>query len=87
MQFTRRNRTIPFEMNGNEPAVDQETINGWPISWNPDDNRFYVEIPEEVAGARGVAAAMFNSALKGWHNTLYWARRHKYPSRPGQDDA
>jgi hypothetical protein len=26
----------------NEPEVDQGIVNGWHLSWNPDDGRFYV---------------------------------------------
>ncbi len=25
-----------------EPAITQQSVNGFDISWNPDDNRFYV---------------------------------------------
>ena len=26
-----------------QPAVTQATVNGWPITWNPDDERFHVQ--------------------------------------------
>jgi hypothetical protein len=31
-----------LRMNGAEPCVEQRTVNGYNISWNPDDERFYV---------------------------------------------
>lgn len=33
----------PMRMNGDEPAIDQGVTNGYRITWNPDDGRFYVE--------------------------------------------
>lgn len=48
-----------------EPEVDQGEINGWNVSWNPDDGRFYV-----VAGKRVATFVL-------WANATYWARTHK----------
>ena len=62
---TYRHKTYPV-MNGNEPAVLQPSANGWQISWNPDDGRWYVEHPNE----RGVAVATF----KDRRNAIQYAK-------------
>ena len=49
-----------------EPRVRQENLNGWFLSWNPDDRRFY------VGGSTGVAKATF----RDWRNAVQWARTH-----------
>jgi len=41
--------------------------NGWHLSWNPDDGRFY------VGDKDGIGAATF----KQWNNAVYYARTHK----------
>ena len=61
-------------------AVDQGVHHGLAISWNPDDDRFYVEAPEEEAGCRGIALATFAAAgaggpEKGLQNAIQFARR------------
>lgn len=50
-----------------EPEIRQEPINGFTISWNPDDSRFYVEDSEGVR-------ATFNRL--GWKNVVYYAKTH-----------
>lgn len=55
----------PFEWGG--VAVDQGLVHGWSISYNPDDDRFYVERKD------GIAAATF----KRWSNAVSWAKAHK----------
>ncbi len=57
-------------MNGSEPAINQPAVNGWAISWNPDDDRWYVERPD----ALGVAVATF----KDRRNAIQYARTHKH---------
>jgi hypothetical protein len=57
----------------NEPAVDQGIENGWHLSWNPDDGRFY------VGGEHGIATATF----KEWRNAVRYARTHQ---RKGQNE-
>jgi len=37
---------VNVPMNGNEPAVDQGIFNGWQLSWNPDNGRYYVNHPD-----------------------------------------
>lgn len=48
-----------------EPAVIQDPINGFELSWNPDDARFYVE-------KAGETKATFNA----WRNAVYFAKTH-----------
>lgn len=38
-------------MNGGEPDVVQEGLNGWSCTWNPDDNRYYVTHPDGSTAA------------------------------------
>jgi hypothetical protein len=56
-------------MNGCEPAVDQPDVNGWAISWNPDDGRWYIERPN----VRGPAVATF----KDRRNAVRYAKTHR----------
>jgi hypothetical protein len=67
--------TIGFRHNtdrtrGNTPRIDQPCINGWYITWNPDDARYYV-----APNYDGVAAATFGG-VRGWSNTVQWAKNH-----------
>ena len=59
-------RTFPV-MNGNEPAVIQPSVNGWQMSWNPDDGRWYVEDRNDVAVA----------TFKDRRNAIQYAKKHK----------
>jgi hypothetical protein len=63
-------KTYPI-MNGTEPAIVQTCVNGWPVSWNPDD------------GAPGIAVASF----KDRRNALQYARCHEPPVEPDQGRA
>lgn len=63
-------KTYPV-MNGTEPSVVQPCVNGWPISWNPDDGRWYVEAPDTPV----VAVATF----KDRRNAMQYARNHEPP--------
>ncbi len=62
---THHDKTYPV-MNGNEPSILQPSVNGWQMSWNPDDGRWYVEYPN----ANGVAIATF----KERRNAIRYAR-------------
>ncbi len=53
-------------MNGMEPAVDQGEHYGFRLSWNPDDNRYYVE---STLGATATFAE--------WRNAVQYARRNQ----------
>ena len=55
----------------NGPEVDQGIVNGWHLSWNPDNERFY------FGDENGVGVATF----KEWHNAVYYARTHQRKAR------
>lgn len=65
-RYKRRNPSVWVVMEGGEPAVTQPTVNGHPMSWNPDDGRFYVH------GADGEVMATF----RDWRNAVRFARTH-----------
>ena len=56
-----------LEWNDAEPCVDQGIVNGWNMSYNPDDNRFYVSPNEDSTDAR---------TFKEWRNAVRYARTH-----------
>jgi hypothetical protein len=60
------------EPNG-EPKIDQGQLNGWFLTWNPDDDRFYVS-PEDD----GVAVATFAR----FTNATRYARTHVRKEQP-----
>lgn len=49
------------------PAVDQGVCNGWPISYNPDDDRYYVHWPDEDQNTR--------ARFKDFSNAVQFCRR------------
>lgn len=54
-------------MSGGEPMVNQGTRHGWTVSWNPDDERYYVSRTD------GTTAATF----AGWANAMYYCKTHR----------
>lgn len=56
---------IKKESNG-EPCVNQHRVNGWNITWNPDDTRFYLERGDWRTGA----------TFKELRNAVQWAKKH-----------
>jgi len=58
-----------------EPLVDQGHVHGLPVSWNPDDDRFYVHKIGTTDGTNVLAI------FKSWHNAVQFARR-KVTARP-----
>jgi hypothetical protein len=50
-----------------EPRVDQGYVNGWFMSYNPDDNRFYVSQHPNSDHAR---------TFREWRNAVRYARTH-----------
>ena len=50
-----------------EPAVEQAPVHGHDVSYNPDDERYYVH------HADGETRATFN----GWANTVQFCRLNK----------
>jgi hypothetical protein len=52
----------------NEPFVNQGTLHGWELSWNPDDNKFYLTKDN------------WRTAIyKAWRNVIQHARNRKGP--------
>ena len=55
-------------MDGINPAIDQGIIHGWRVSWNPDDDRYYIhDMPEIAVGV---------STHKYFRNVIQWCRVH-----------
>jgi hypothetical protein len=52
-----------------EPLVDQGHVHGLPVSWNPDDDRFYVHKIGTTDGTNVLAT------FKSWRNAVQFARR------------
>ncbi len=48
-----------------EPCVEQPSVNGWDMSWNPDDNMYYICHPT-------TGDCMTRRSL--WRNAVQWAR-------------
>lgn len=67
LDLTNHSKPHRRRMNGEEPMVRQNPLNGWLLSWNPDDNRYYVTHPETDDTV---------ATFKDWDNTVYYARRH-----------
>ena len=55
-------------MNGKEPAIDQPVVNGWKLSWNPDDGMYYCNGGEKK-----------HPSFKEFRNAVYYAKTHKPP--------
>lgn len=51
-----------------QPLVHQHVINGWLVSYNPDDKRYHVAVDEQYAGS----AATFTE----YRNAVQWAKKH-----------
>lgn len=58
----------------NVPSIQQESVNGFDISHNPDDNRWYV--CDWNCYGDLVTRATFNGDRKGFHNARYFATTH-----------
>lgn len=48
-----------------QPAITQAVINGWQLTWNPDDKRYYLE-----AGERK------QPNFKDYRNAVQYAKKH-----------
>ena len=55
-----------------EPYVEQSTVNNMDITWNPDDNRFYVSTANDCNDVK----ATFKNNTKGFQNAVQFARKH-----------
>lgn len=51
-------------------AVEQCTVNGWTITYNPDDNRFWATDGDDIMGHT------FKADEKGMNNATYWCKTH-----------
>ncbi len=70
-------RDLEWDTRYNTPAVIQLTIlPGVRITWNPDDNRFYVETDRHNKYGDWETVKTFQGSPKGWDNAKYCARRH-----------
>lgn len=52
-----------------EPLVDQGHVHGLPVSWNPDDDRFYVHKIGTTDGTNVLGT------FSAWRNAVQYARR------------
>ena len=68
----KRGGVLRLEADG-RIAIQQETVNGWPISWNPDDGRFYVHNLDEDQTTAGTFTLL--------RNARYWAKTHNVAER------
>ncbi len=82
LDITQRNcpRDLEWDTRYDTPKVIQLTvISGVRITWNPDDNRFYVETTLCNTHGDWETAHTFGGNRKGWHNALNRARNyHEY---------
>jgi len=65
-------RAIPHHMRTDaqgQPAVDQGTVYGFPVTFNPDTNYFYVHAPGTDDGTNVLLAR------RDWRNLVQSARR------------
>ena len=67
MSITRT--PIVYLADGRTPDVTQTPVNGWGMTFNPDDGRWYVHHPDDEAGC---AHATFAER----RNALQYARTH-----------
>lgn len=67
-------RTKPATMPDGTPAVRQPPVNGWDISYNPDDGRWYVARP--VRGGELEFVADYAER----RNAVAYARGHEVPT-------
>jgi len=62
-------KQMKFDKNG-EISIMQSPVNGFCISYNPDDSRWYVTGPDNET------RAIFSGTPKGFYNARQYARRH-----------
>ena len=69
-------RDLEWDKRYDTPAVMQMNIlPGVRITWNPDDNRFYVETDRNNEFHDWETVKTFAGNGKGWDNAKYCARR------------
>jgi hypothetical protein len=64
---------------GGQVAIDQGEHHGHPITYNPDDERFYVHRPGTTNGTEILGGF---SGSRGFSNALQFARRKAKEARP-----
>lgn len=70
-------RDLEWDRRYDTPRVIQLTIlPGVRITWNPDDNRFYVETTLDNAYGDWETVHTFQGSSKGWDNAKACARRY-----------
>lgn len=52
-------------------AVEQLPCNGWVMTYNPDDGRFYVHAPDD-----NLTIMKTFGGVKGLNNARHWAKTH-----------
>jgi len=65
-------RGIPYSMKQEQsggPAVHQGLVHGLPVTYNPDDDRFYIHEPGTTDGTNVMAR------VRDWKNAVQTARR------------
>ena len=78
LSITQRNcpKDLDWDTRYDTPRVIQMTIiPGVRITWNPDDNRFYVETTFGNEYDDWETAHTFQGSIKGWHNAKNRAGR------------
>lgn len=63
-----RHYRLTRDRNG-DPVVDQGLIHDYPITFNPDDELFYVHAPDTTDGTNVLGR------FKDWRNAVQFARR------------
>jgi len=66
MHQIKRMRGVTSKAIG-EIEIDQGRIYNWPVSWNPDDERFYIERADKTARA----------TFKRFSNLVQWCKKHQ----------
>lgn len=70
-------RNLEWDTRYDTPKVIQLTVlPGVRITWNPDDNRFYVETTLSNSYQDWETIHTFGGSPKGWHNALNRARNY-----------
>lgn len=75
-------KPLRFAVNGSEGSytVEQPVVGGWIISYNPDNDRFYVHKPTEDGKHGADMVATYQANKVGWSNLLQYCRTHKPPA-------
>ena len=57
--------------NRDEPSICQDDVYGFSISWNPDDNRFY------ITNQHSITVRTFKGNTKGFSNLVWWCKHNQ----------